>query len=154
MKVYLIQHGEAKSETEDPQRPLTEKGKEEVESVASYVANLEMEVAQILHSGRLRAKQTAELFARYLSPAQGVREEKGLGPLDDPREAKQLIQQAETPLMIVGHLPHLSRLASLLILGIPENEVFRFKMGGVVCLSEIDKKWFVQWALVPELIHK
>ena len=154
MKVYLVQHGEAKSEMEDPQRPLTEKGKQEVESVAAYVASLEVEVAQILYSGRLRAKQTAELLAHYVSPTQGVREEKGLGPLDDPQEAKRLIQQAERPLMIIGHLPHLSRLASLLILGTPENEVVRFEMGGVVCLSESDKKWFVQWVLVPELIHK
>lgn len=97
MKVYLVQHGEAKSEIEDPQRSLTEKGKHEVESVAGYVASLEVEVAQILHSGRL---------------------------------------------------------ASLLISGTPENEIVRFKMGGVVWLSESDKKWFVQWALVPELIHK
>ena len=89
MKVYLVQHGEAKSEMEAPQRPLTEKGKQEVESVACYVASLQIEVAQILHSGRLRAKQTAELFAHYLSPTEEVREEKGLGPLDDPQDAKR-----------------------------------------------------------------
>jgi len=154
LKVYLVQHGEAKSEIEDPQRPLTEKGKQEVESVAAYVASVQVKVAQVLHSGRLRAKQTAELFAHYLSPTEGVREEKGLGPLDDPQDAKRLIEQAERPLMIVGHLPHLSRLTSLLISGTPETEIVRFKMGGVVCLSENDKEWFVRWALVPELIRK
>ena len=154
MKVYLVQHGEAKSDMEDPQRPLAEKGKNEVESVANYLAYLEVEVAQILHSGRLRAKQTAEIFARHLSPTQGVREEKGLGPLDDPQDAKRSIEQAERPLMIVGHLPHLSQLASLLILGTSENEIVRFRMAGVVCLGESDKKWLIQWALVPDLIHK
>lgn len=153
MKVYLIQHGESKSEKEDPERPLTEKGREVVESVASYVASLGVDVAQILHSGRLRARQTAELFAQYLLPLQTVKEEKGLGPLDDPGEAKRLIQEAERPLMIVGHLPHLSRLLSSLILGTPENEVVRFKKGGVVCLSESDNQWFVDWVLAPELIH-
>ena len=154
MYIYLVQHGEAKSEMEDPQRPLTKKGKQEVESVAGYVASLEVEVAQIFHSGRLRAEQTAELFAHYLSPTQGLMVEKGLGPMDDPQEAKRLIDLVERPLMIVGHLPHLSRLTSLLILGTPENEVVRFKMGGIVCLSENEKEWFVQWAFVPELIHK
>jgi len=153
MKVYLVQHGEPKAETEDPDRPLTEKGKEVVASVASYCASLELGVAQILHSGRLRATQTAELFARYLAPARGIREEKGLGPLDDPGEAKRLIKQAERPLMMVGHLPHLSRLVSLLVLGTPEYEIVKFKMGGVMCLSESDNKWFVDWVLVPELIH-
>ena len=154
MKVYLVQHGESKSEAEDPERPLTEKGKEAVGTVADYVAPLGLEVAIIVHSSRLRARQTAEIFARCLSPAQGVREVEGVGPLDDPHEAEQLIQRAERPLMIVGHLPHLSRLASLLILGTPEHEVIRFRMGGVVCLSESDNKWSVEWALMPELVHQ
>lgn len=72
---------------------------------------------------------------------------------EDPAQAKRLIEQAERPLMIVGHLPHLSRLASLVILGNIENEIIRFKMGGAVCLSESDNKWLIDWALVPELIH-
>ena len=154
MEIYLVQHGEAKPETEDPARPLTDKGKEVVESVARHVAPLGVEVAQVLHSGRLRAKQTAELLAQYLSPPQGVKEEKGLGPSDDPQEAKRLIQQAERPLMIVGHLPHLSKLASLLILGTPDKEVIKFTMGGVVCLSQRNGNWLVEWALIPKLVHK
>jgi phosphohistidine phosphatase len=154
MVIYLVQHGESKSETEDQERPLTEKGKEAVESVASYVAPLGVEVAQVIHSGRLRAKQTAELFTHYLSPPQGVKEETGLGPLDDPQQAKRLIDQAERPFMIVGHLPHLGRLASLLILGAPDKEVIKFTMGGIVCLSQRDDSWLVEWGLIPKLIHK
>ena len=80
MKVYLVQHGESKSETEDPERPLTEKGKEVVGSVAGYVAPLGVEVTQILHSGRPRAKQTAELLAQYLLLVQSIRERVGLAP--------------------------------------------------------------------------
>ena len=152
--VYLVQHGEAKSETEDPERPLTEKGKEAIESVARHLAHLGVEVAQVVHSDRLRAKQTAELLAQYLLPPQGVKEEKGLGPLDDPQEAKRLIQQAEKSLMIVGHLPYLSRLASLLILGTPDKEVIRFTKGDVVCLGKRDGNWLLEWALIPKLINK
>jgi len=154
MNIYLVQHGEAKPEAEDPERPLTEKGRHSVESVASYMGSLGLEVAEIVHSGRLRAKQTAEIFAGCLVPAQGVREERGLGPMDDPAQAKRLIDQVERPLMIVGHLPHLSRLASLVILGDIGTEIIRFKMGGVVCLSESDSKWCIDWALVPEFIQK
>jgi len=154
MEIYLVQHGEAKSETEDPERPLTEKGKEAVELVASHIAPLGLGVAQVVHSGRLRAKQTAKIFAQYLSPPQGVKEEKGLGPLDDPQQAKRLIQQAERPLIIVGHLPHLSRLVSLLVLGTPDKEVIKFIKGGVVCLSQRNDNWLVEWALIPKLIHK
>ena len=154
MELYLVQHGESKSEAEDPERHLTDKGKDEVESVARHVAPLGVDVAQVLHSGRLRAKQTAELLAQYLSPPQGVKEQKGLGPLDDPHEAQQLIQQAERPLMLVGHLPHLSRLASLLILNSPDKEVVKFTMGGIICLSKGDNGWLVEWTLTPKLIHR
>lgn len=154
MEIYLVQHGESKSEAEDPERPLTDKGKQEVGSTARHIATLGIEVAKILHSGRLRAKQTAELFAQYLSPPQGIREEPGLDPLDDPQQAKQAAQQAQKPLMIVGHLPHLSRLASLLILGTPEEEVIRFRMGGVVCLIRSDDNWLIGWAITPELVPK
>ena len=116
MEVYLVQHSEAKPESEDPERPLTDKGRADVESVARYVAGSGVEVSRILHSGRLRAKQTAEILAQHLVPPQGVLEQGGLGPLDDPQEAKRLVEQAGKPLMLVGHLPHLSRLAALLIL--------------------------------------
>jgi len=154
MEIYLVQHGEPKSEAEDSQRPLTDNGKRVVESVAGYVAAMGLEISGIIHSGKLRAKQTAELFAQHFLPSQGIKEESGLGPLDDPHQAKELVKQAERPLMIVGHLPHLGRLASLLILGTLEKEVIRFRMGGVVCLTKWDDNWSIKWALTPELIQK
>jgi len=154
MEVYLVQHGEAKPESEDCERPLTDKGRTEVEYVASYVASLGVKVSRILHSGRLRAKQTAEIFAQHLAPPQGVLEQRGLGPLDDPQEAKRLIQQAGRPLMLVGHLPHLSRLTASLILGDPEKEVVKFSMGGVVYLGRSDDFWSIGWALVPRLVRQ
>ena len=154
MEVYLVQHGEAKPESEDPERPLTDKGRAEVESVARYVAGLGIEVSRILHSGRLRTKQTAEILAQHLVPPQGVLEQGGLGPLDDPQEAKRLVEQAEKPLMLVGHLPHLSRLTALLILGDPEKEVVRFNKGGVVYLGRSDEGWSIGWALVPRLVRQ
>ena len=154
MEIYLVQHGEAKPETEDPERPLTDKGRRDVEASARYAAALAVEVAQILHSGKLRAKQTAEVLTQFLLPSQGIREEKGLAPLDDPHLAERLVGESEEPLMIVGHLPHLSRLASLLILGTPEEEVIKFTMGGVVCLTKSDDRWLVRWALIPEVTGK
>ena len=154
MEIYLVQHGESKSESEDPERPLTEKGKEAVEAVARHVGSLGLEIAQVLHSGRLRAKQTAEIFAQHILPPQGIKEEKGLGPLDDPQEAVRLVQQADRPLMMAGHLPPLGRLVSLLVLGAPDREVIRFTMGGIVCLRQMEDKWSVEWALIPKLIHK
>ena len=153
MEVYLVQHGEAKSEAEDPERPLTDKGRSEVELTAGQISAAGIKVAEILHSGKLRARQTAEILAGRLSPSPMIKEEKGLAPLADPQEAKNLIEQAEKPLMIVGHLPHLSKLASLLISGSAEKEMVKFRMGGIVCLEKSEGNWLVKWALTPELLQ-
>ena len=72
MQVYLVQHGLAKSKDEDPERPLTAVGREEVERVARAAAAVAVRPAAILHSGKARAEQTAEIFAAHTEPPQGV----------------------------------------------------------------------------------
>ncbi len=81
MQVYLVQHGLAKSKEEDPARPLTAAGREEVERVARAAAAAGVRPASILHSGKLRAGQTAEIFAAHTKSAEGAHAVEGLDPL-------------------------------------------------------------------------
>ena len=67
MRLYLVQHGEAKSKTEDPQRPLTERGREDVARVAAFAASAGLQVGQIRHSGKRRAEETALYCAQERS---------------------------------------------------------------------------------------
>lgn len=152
MEAYLVQHGEAKPEAEDPARPLTDRGREEVRRVAQHAAALGLRVAEIRHSGKVRARQTAEIFAGALSPSHGVREMDGLAPADDPGRAKSEVESAREPLMLVGHLPHLSRLASLLLVGDPGRELIQFRNGAIVCLVKVESRWLLAWILTPELV--
>jgi phosphohistidine phosphatase len=147
MELYLVQHGEAKKKEEDPERPLTTKGKEDVNHVAARTAKL-VKVHTIMHSPKLRAKQTADIMAGH-NHASSV-EHDGLKPLDDPNIAKELAETQDKNLMLVGHLPHLNRLASLLLTGDQEADAVSFTMGAVVCLEK-DEKWRVRWILTPEL---
>jgi phosphohistidine phosphatase len=149
--LYLVQHGEAAKETEDPARPLTGLGRQEVARVARAAARLGLEVTVIAHSGKLRAKQTAEILAAELRPTPSVIERSGLGPNENPRHTEDFVAQASAPTMLVGHLPHLSRLASLLLAGDPAKEIIAFRMGGIVCLSERERQWRLQWILTPEI---
>ncbi len=149
MEVYLVQHGEAKSKEEDPERPLSEKGKADVEKMAKHLSSIGLEIHGILRSPKLRAEQTADILASRLGIS--AKEEDGLTPMDDPKIIQKLMESEERNLILVGHLPHLSRLASLLLTGKPEPETIAFKMGGVVCLKK-DEKWKVGWMLTPELI--
>lgn len=152
MELYLVQHGVAKSEAEDPARPLSDRGRREVERVARATASAGLRVAAIAHSGKLRARETAEILAAALMPVRKVRELPGLNPLDDPAVAQQAVDQFTEPEMLVGHLPHLSHLASLLLVGDPAKEIVAFRMGGIVCLAREQEAWRVRWILTPEVV--
>jgi phosphohistidine phosphatase len=151
MELYLVQHGESKRENEDPARPLTERGRTEVERVARAVARLHLDVEEVVHSGKLRARATAEILAAQLLPTRGPLEMAGLAPKDDPAIAREAIARAAGPLVVVGHLPHLSRLASLLVTGDAEREILAFRMGAIVCLAGGGEGWQIRWILTPEL---
>lgn len=150
MFLYLVQHAEAKPETEDPQRGLSEKGMNNIRKVASFVSKLNLQVDEILHSGKLRAKQTAEVLAEALKVK--VSETHGLAPLDDPHIWADKLKNIDRSIMLVGHLPHLGYLASVLLYGSKEKNVVSFKMAGIVCLKKEGESWSLNWMIIPEII--
>jgi len=153
MFLYLVQHGEAKREEEDPSRSLSDKGVDDVKKVASYISGLDLTVEEVLHSGKLRARQTAEILSDYLKVTKGVSESVGLAPLDDPGLWAEKLKTKENSLVLVGHLPNLGWLSSLLLSGDKEKNIIAFKMGGIVCLKRDDaKKWSLQWMITPEIV--
>jgi len=152
MPVYLVQHGQAVSEAQDPARPLSERGREEVERVACHAATLGLRITEIWHSGRLRALQTAEIFRGHLRPEPGLREQRGMSPSDDPSLLISRLEASADPLMLVGHLPHLGRLASLRLIGDPGRGILQFQNPAIVCLARREDGWAVHWVLLPALV--
>jgi len=153
MRLYLVQHAEAKKEEEDPLRPLTEKGVKDAEKVASHLASLNLKIKKIFHSGKLRAKQTAEIYAKYLKPEEGVEKAEGLNPLDDVKVWVEKLKLIDEDIMLVGHLPHLSKLTSILTVGNEEEKVLKFKMAGAACLEKGEgEKWSIAWMITPDII--
>lgn len=152
MNLYLVQHGEAKSEMEDPTRPLSDHGTELVRRVAAWGEGARLHIDQIRHSGKKRAEQTAELFAERLKPAGGVIAISGMGPTDDVRPVANAINLEKQDIMLVGHLPFLNRLASQLVIGDPDKQLFKFCNAGIVCLSRDEGEWLISWTVVPQLL--
>jgi phosphohistidine phosphatase len=152
-KLYLIQHGEAKSEKEDPDRSLTTIGEEEVKRVSKVADKLNMRPSKVFHSGKTRAKQTAEIIVSGLKISDiTVKAVQGLNPNDDVRPWAERISKETEDLMIVGHLPFLDKLASLLLCGDENARVIMFRYGAIVCLNQKeDRKWAVRWILTPEM---
>jgi len=151
MKVYLVQHGEAEPKSVDPTRPLTEHGRQDTRRVAPFAARLDLGVHQIRHSGKTRAEQTAVILGEALAPPGGVAVVSGLAPLDDVRPVADALAQEWQPVMFVGHLPFLARLAGLLVTGDPDCSVVQFRNAGIVCLVREEDGWLVDWILTPEM---
>jgi phosphohistidine phosphatase len=148
MRLYLVQHGEAKSEEEDPERPLTDRGAGGVRRVADLAREVGgVAVERVVHSGKTRARQSAEIWGQVLRVP--VVEEEGLAPLDDPSVWGTRLAKGEQDLMLVGHLPHLGRLASLLLAGESERPLIAFRQGGLVGLERGPAGWSVWLALPP-----
>ena len=155
MKVYLVQHGEAQPKDVDPTRPLTERGRQEVQRVATFAERMGLQVHQIRHSGKTRAEQTAGVLGDALSPPGGVVAVTGLTPLDDVQPVADGLAQEQQPVMLVGHLPFMARLTGLLVTGDPDRSVVHFRNGGIICLAYEDEKeaWLVAWVLTPEMAN-
>jgi len=137
-------------EKTDPRRPLTRFGRREVERLAHSAATRNVYPSAILHSGILRAQQTAEVIAQVLSPPGGVRASAGLAPEDDPMVAKGELEAAERSLMVVGHLPHLSRLLALLTRGDPQRESVDLMPAAMACCSFDGGAWKWCWIIKPD----
>ncbi|MGK7312238.1 MAG: phosphohistidine phosphatase SixA [Candidatus Longimicrobiales bacterium M2_2A_002] len=152
MKLYLVQHGKAKSKDEDPDRPLTDEGRQDVEAVMLLPMRYgSIPATRVLHSGKLRAAETAHLIGSKLDvePEQAD----GLQPMDDPAIWAERALEDGRDTVLVGHMPHLEKLASLLLCGDADAGAVRFANGGVVCLVEEDGDWSLQWAITPSLVR-
>jgi phosphohistidine phosphatase len=155
MELYLVQHGASKPEAEDPQRSLTAEGERMVECLGAHLAALRLALDRIEHSDKRRAQQTAEILAAKLRPANGTVQVSGLAPNDDVEPTRIRLNEGTGKVMLVGHLPHLSRLVSRL-LGLERDQTLvRFQMGGVVKLERDDAgRWVLCWILTPELLPR
>ena len=154
MRAYLVQHGKAKTAEEDPNRGLTDEGREEVARVGQFLSGLRISVSLIQHSGKARAEETAHILASTIRCTAGPCHTDGLDPSDDPSFAANFLQIYTDDILIVGHLPHLERLTSLLLTGNPDRRSVQFRNGGVVCLEkQAHGSWSLMWAVVPELLQ-
>jgi phosphohistidine phosphatase len=149
VQLYLVQHGHAQTEIEDPERPLADRGVEEVARVARLaVEHLGVRPARVLHSDKTRARQTAEVWGGLLDI--DVEQADALAPNDDPMVWFQRVDAEPGDLMLVGHLPHLARLAGLILTVASERSLVRFRQGGLVGLERTDTGWVVSVVLPPE----
>ena len=151
MRHYLIQHGDAVMKDMDPERPLSQKGRSDIERLAAYISRVGLRASRIIHSGKTRAKQTAEL----IMPAFGVYGEAvvqtGLNPKDAPTQVIEMLAAQAESTAVVGHMPSLGRLTAALVTGDDGNSIIMSRPGTLVGLERNEQgNWGIVLMLTPE----
>ena len=153
MNLYLVQHAKATPKEIDPERSLTQEGLNDINKITAFIEPLELSIENLWHSGKKRAQQTTEILAGVINVKNEISVQNGLAPNDDVNVIKEKIISDGQDLMIVGHLPSLSKLTSLLLTGSESSEPVAFKQGGIVCLKcENQNQWQIDWMITPDII--
>lgn len=152
MKLYLIQHGDSVEKEIDPERPLSEQGKKDIEYLAHFLSHLDLTVKHIYHSGKKRAEQTAEILAYHLFPDVVIEAHSDLDPMDPVEPFARSIAQVNEDTLVAGHLPFMARLVGKLLVQDENNILVDYKPGSIVCLERYNNKYVIQWMLRPELV--
>ena len=153
MHIYFVRHAEPVSKEEDPSLPLSDKGINGIRKVASFASEMGVTANQIIHSGKTRALQTAQILGDHLEIENGIIKAEGLAPMDDPTKWLNIVSDTSKEVILVGHLPHLLRLISLIICGYAEEEILDFETGCMVCMTKpAEGNGLLDWIIKPGML--
>jgi phosphohistidine phosphatase len=153
MKLYLVQHGEATSKEENPDRPLTDKGRGDSKKTADFLKKAGMTPDVIWHSTKTRAIETANIFSEALSLKEELEQREGLAPNDPVAKILDDIFVINKEIMIISHLPFLQKLTSLILLNSESYDLVKFQMGSVIALEQNEEgKWALALMIIPEVL--
>jgi phosphohistidine phosphatase len=153
MLFYFVRHAHALDGADDVARPLSAKGRAQVRQLAACLrASGSFAPDEIWHSGLVRANETAELLVARLRLDVPLRDVPDLAPEDDPHAIARRLARSPQSLALVGHEPHLSALASLLVAGETTPARFELKKCSVLALERAGRRWLVRWLVSPEVL--
>jgi len=148
MSMFFVQHGIALDKSIDVDRPLSERGEQNVKKIANHFAKQGLNIKQVLHSGKLRSAQTARLFATILK-IPNVQKIDLLNPNDDVNKFMPLL---EDNCMYVGHLPHMEKMVSRLLCGNEHTRIVQYENAAVVCINRDEEGYYLNWMLKPSML--
>jgi phosphohistidine phosphatase len=147
--LFLVHHGDAVGPDVNPMRPLSDRGRVEVDMLAQNAAARGARPDIIWHSGKLRARQTAEAYWTRCNPLATFSATRGLQPTDPTNWIVDSITGETKHILLAGHFPHLPRLLGRLLSGHANAEPADFPLNGIVALEYTDGKWIEKWRMKP-----
>lgn len=153
MRLYLVQHGEAVPEDKDPERPLSAAGAHDVQRLGEVLAAAGIAVPRLLHSGKLRAEQTASTLAAAIGGGAVPKARDGLTPKAPVAPVAEAADGWGEDTLIAGHQPFLGALAGRLLGEGEAGPTLGFVPGTAVCLERVAPgTWVLAWMLTPALL--
>ena len=153
MKLYLVRHGKAEDTADDSgERPLSDRGMADIEAQAKFLGDAGIKVEQVFHSGKLRARQTAEILAARIAPGIPLMAMNNLAPMDAPDALIAALGDWSVDTMVCGHNPFMERIVALLLSGNEDAAAVLVKAGTVMCFENMGPgNWIMNWMVVPKL---
>ena len=145
MKLYLVRHGEYVHPSIDSSCPLSNDGIANIRMLAEFLSEKDISPQQIVHSGKTRAQQSADILADHGGFAATPELLEGLKPNDPVGAIALFLMAQQSDTMIVGHLPFLSLLTSLLLHGAEDAQGLPFAEGTCVSLTRRNDTWSLDW---------
>ena len=151
MKLYLMRHGEAEGIYKGDQPTLNARGDDEVSQIGEALLSMNIQLDHIFHSGKLRARRTAEIVKSKLEVDTPMSEKEGLKPNDSVSAFAGNLEVDKGNIMVVGHLPFIAKLTSYLLAKTESESMFSFSTASVACLEYAHSLgWNLQWFINPE----
>ena len=144
MRLFLVHHADAVGPEVDSRRPLSPLGERHAAQAAAETAARGARPAVVWHSGKLRARQTAQEFWRVCNALAEFKASPDLQPDDPPSRFRDRLRGETRDILLAGHFLHLPRLLTLLL-----GASATFPQHGVVALESDDQgeTWQELWRL-------
>ncbi len=155
MRLYIVQHGDSVAKEIDPYRPLSDQGQADIQRLAEWLSSHNVRIGQILHSGKTRAKETAEILRPLLKSPSRIYEGHGLAPNDSPEAFLHQLRDRTKDTLVAGHMPFVARTVSQALTGAPDRQLVEFVPGSVAGIERIDgASWRLFMFARPEFFHR
>ena len=155
MRLLLIRHGSATNSHDDDARGLTEFGRMESASIATWIKTLCFNKPSIWHSEKVRAKETAAIILEGAGWDSTLKEVPGLRPSSPVGEMAIRIAAEDSDLVLVGHMPFMSAMASELVTGGQLETHWNFETCAALCLERMGVgQWVVCGFTMPSQLTK
>ncbi len=155
MKLYVMRHGMAASADIDPKRGLTQNGSHDIAMMARRLQNCDNSITQIIHSGILRAQETAEIMAKVLNVPKVIASPELLAEHGSIDAIVALSKTWRENTLLVGHLPMLFQLINKILINQVDHEpIVDFQPGSIVCLDHFaPQRFMIEWFISPDVMR-